>query len=82
MAVFHKYVQRSKSALYVPCIAPPRTLNSLFAVASIIRSPCFVENLSTVRLLPTPLFLRFFQIVVFDIRWTSNIACWYLRQRL
>ena len=44
----------SKPVLYPSCIGPPRTLASLFTVVSIIRSQCFVEQNSPVRLPPKP----------------------------
>ena len=52
MAVFTNMFIASKSLLYPPCIDPPRTLTFLFTDVSLIRSPCFVENLSPVRLRP------------------------------
>ena len=69
----------SKSVLYPLCIGRPLTLTSLFTVISIIRSPCFAENLSPVILPPEPFSLRSFQTDVFYIWWTSNNACWYVR---
>ena len=52
-----------KSVLYPTCAGPPSTLTSLFTVISIIRSPCFVENLSPVRLPPKPFSLRFSRLM-------------------
>ena len=65
----------SKSVEYPPYIGPPQYFTSVFIIISIVRSPCFVENISSVKLPPKKISLSRFHSGMFHIQRTFNREC-------